>query len=97
MMTPGAYRRIRRRLEEQVRGIEEAGGTGAEAYVRVGRPDDQIVDTMPTGMNVRGEQEGRVSKRRWVMPMPFTLLAVLGVLAALVVVLAGFFLTRRWL
>jgi hypothetical protein len=52
---------------------------------------------MPNGMNVRGEQEGRVSKRRRVMPMPFTLLAVLGVLAALVVVLAGFFLTRRWL
>jgi hypothetical protein len=31
------------------------------------------------------------------MPMSFPLLAVLGVLAALVVVLAGFFLTRRWL
>jgi hypothetical protein len=29
--------------------------------------------------------------------MPFALLAVLGVLAALVVVLAGFLLTRRWL
>jgi hypothetical protein len=63
----------------------------------MGQNCDQIVDTMPNGMNVRGEQEGRVSKRRRVMPMPFTLLAVLGVLAALVVVLAGFFLTRRWL
>jgi uncharacterized protein YneF (UPF0154 family) len=31
------------------------------------------------------------------MPMPFPLLAILGVLAVLVVVLAGFFLTRRWL
>jgi hypothetical protein len=31
------------------------------------------------------------------MPMPFTLLTVLGVLAALVVVLAGVFLTLRWL
>ena len=29
--------------------------------------------------------------------MPFALLAVLGVLAALVVVLAGYLLTRRWL
>jgi hypothetical protein len=29
--------------------------------------------------------------------MPFTLLTVLGVLAALVVVLAGVFLTLRWL
>ena len=29
--------------------------------------------------------------------MPFGLLAVLGVLVALVVVLAGFLLTRRWL
>jgi hypothetical protein len=32
-----------------------------------------------------------------VIPMPFALLAVLGVLVALVVVLAGFLLTRRWL
>ena len=31
------------------------------------------------------------------MPMPFPLLTVLGVLAALVVVLAGVFLTLRWL
>jgi len=30
-------------------------------------------------------------------PMPFALVAVLGVLGALVVVLAGFLLTRRWL
>jgi len=29
--------------------------------------------------------------------MPFALLAILGVLAALVVVLAGYLLTRRWL
>jgi hypothetical protein len=63
----------------------------------MGQNSDQIVDTMPTGMNVWGEKEGRVSKRRRVMPMPFTLLAVVGVLAALVVVLAGFVLTRRWL
>jgi len=52
-------------------------------------------------MHVRGEKEGQLSKRRrrrwWVIPMPFALLAVLGVLAALVVVLAGYLLTRRWL
>ena len=52
---------------------------------------------MPNGMNVRGEQEDRVSKRRRVMPMLFPLVVVLGGLAALVVVLAGFFLTRRLL
>jgi hypothetical protein len=33
----------RRRLEEQVRRMEEAGGTVAEAHLRLGRPDDQIV------------------------------------------------------
>jgi nucleotide-binding universal stress UspA family protein len=33
----------RRRLDEQVRRIEEAGGTIAEAHLRLGRPDDQIV------------------------------------------------------
>jgi hypothetical protein len=45
---------------------------------------NQIVDAMPNGVNVRGEQEGRVSKRRGVMPMPLPLLAVLGMLAVLV-------------
>ena len=52
---------------------------------------------MPNGMHVREEQEDRVSKRRRVMPMLFPLVVVLGVLAALIVVLAGFLLTRRWL
>src|SRR5829696_4577215 len=49
----------------------------ATGGTRMGQNSNTIVDTMPNGMNVRGEQEGRVSKRRWVMPMPFTLLAVL--------------------
>jgi hypothetical protein len=42
------------------------------------------------------EETGSLRRRR-VMPMPFPLLAILGMLAVLVVVLAGFFLTRRWL
>ena len=63
----------------------------------MGQNSNTIVDTMPNVMCVRGEQEGRVSKRRRVMPMPFPLIALLGVLAVLIVVLAGFFLTRRWL
>ena len=32
-----------RLLEEQVRQIEEAGGTVTEAHLRLGQPDDQIV------------------------------------------------------
>ena len=34
----------RRLLDEQVRHIEEAGGTVAEAHLRLGRPDDQIIE-----------------------------------------------------
>ena len=34
----------RRLLDEQVRQIEEAGGTAAEAHLRLGRPDDQIIE-----------------------------------------------------
>ncbi len=34
----------RRLLDEQVRRIEEAGGTVAEAHLRLGRPDDQIIE-----------------------------------------------------
>ena len=33
----------RRLLDEQVERIREAGGTVAEAHLRLGRPDDQIV------------------------------------------------------
>ena len=33
-----------RLLDEQVRHIEEAGGTVAEAHLRLGRPDDQIIE-----------------------------------------------------
>lgn len=34
----------RRLLDEQVRSIEEAGGPVAEAHLRLGRPDDQIIE-----------------------------------------------------
>jgi nucleotide-binding universal stress UspA family protein len=34
----------RRLLDEQVRHIEETGGTVAEAHLRLGRPDDQIIE-----------------------------------------------------
>lgn len=34
----------RRLLDEQVRRIEETGGTVAKAHLRLGRPDDQIIE-----------------------------------------------------
>jgi nucleotide-binding universal stress UspA family protein len=34
----------RQLLDEQVRHIEEAGGTVTEAHLRLGRPDDQIIE-----------------------------------------------------
>ena len=40
----------RRLLDEQVKRIEETGGTVAEAHLRLGRPDEQIVQV--------GEQVG---------------------------------------
>ena len=49
----------RRRLDEQVRRIEEAGGTVAEAHLRLGRPDDQIVrlaEEIGAGLIVMGSR-----------------------------------------
>jgi nucleotide-binding universal stress UspA family protein len=37
-------REARERLDEQVRRIEEAGGTVKEAHLRLGRADEEIVD-----------------------------------------------------
>jgi nucleotide-binding universal stress UspA family protein len=37
-------REAQERLDEQVRRIEEAGGTVREAHLRVGRADEEIVD-----------------------------------------------------
>jgi nucleotide-binding universal stress UspA family protein len=49
----------RRRLDEYVRRIEEAGGSGAEAHLRLGQPDDQIVrlaEELGAGLIVLGSR-----------------------------------------
>ncbi len=59
----------RRLLDEQVRHIEEAGGTVAEAHLRLGRPDDQIVqvgEELDVGLIVIGSR-GHGGVRRAVM------------------------------
>ena len=59
----------RRLLDEQVRHIEEAGGTVAEAHLRLGRPDDQIVqvgEELDVGLIVIGSR-GHGGVRRALM------------------------------
>ncbi len=59
----------RQLLDEQVRHIEEAGGTVAEAHLRLGRPDDQIVrvsEESGAGLIVMGSR-GRGGVRRALM------------------------------
>jgi nucleotide-binding universal stress UspA family protein len=59
----------RRLLDEQVRHIEDAGGTVAEAHLRLGRPDDQIVrvsEESGAGLIVMGSR-GRGGVRRALM------------------------------
>lgn len=49
----------RRLLDEQVRRIEDAGGAVAEAHLRLGRPDDQIVqlgEELDAGLIVLGSR-----------------------------------------
>jgi nucleotide-binding universal stress UspA family protein len=56
-------------LDEQVRGIEEAGGTVKEAHLRLGRADEEIVDLaqdIGAGMIVMGSR-GRGRIRRALM------------------------------
>jgi nucleotide-binding universal stress UspA family protein len=56
----------RRLLDEQVERIREAGGTVAEAHLRLGRPDDQIVqvgEELGAGLIVMGSR-GRGGVRR---------------------------------
>ena len=56
----------RRTLDEQVRRIEEAGGTVAEAHLKLGKPDDQIVrvaEEIGSGLIVLGSR-GRGGVRR---------------------------------
>ncbi len=59
----------RQLLDEQIRHIEEAGGTVAEAHLRLGRPDDQIVrvsEELGAGLIVTGSR-GRGGVRRALM------------------------------
>jgi nucleotide-binding universal stress UspA family protein len=56
-------------LDEQVRGLEEAGGTVKEAHLRLGRADEEIVDLaheMGAGFIVMGSR-GRGRMRRALM------------------------------
>jgi nucleotide-binding universal stress UspA family protein len=56
-------------LDEQIRGIEEAGGTVKEAHLRLGRADEEIVDlaqNIGAGMIVMGSR-GRGRIRRALM------------------------------
>jgi nucleotide-binding universal stress UspA family protein len=56
-------------LDEQVRGIEEAGGTVKEAHLGLGRADEEIVDlaqNIGAGMIVMGSR-GRGRIRRALM------------------------------
>ena len=51
----------RRRLDEYVSHIEEAGGAVAEAHFRMGQPDDQIVrlaEELGVGMKLIGLERG---------------------------------------
>ncbi|MGI8911984.1 MAG: hypothetical protein ACR2JR_15770 [Rubrobacteraceae bacterium] len=72
----------RRLLDEQVKHIEEAGGTVAGAHLRLERPDDQIVEVgeeLGAGLTVMGNraqrgEEGaygeRLRLRRQARPLP---------------------------
>jgi nucleotide-binding universal stress UspA family protein len=60
---------VQRQLDEQVRIVEEAGGTVKEAHLRQGRPDEEIVDlahSLGIGLIVMGSR-GRGRIRRALM------------------------------
>jgi nucleotide-binding universal stress UspA family protein len=62
-------REARELLDEQVRRIEEAGGTVEEAHLRLGRADEEIVDlaqNLDVGLIVMGSR-GRGRIRRALM------------------------------
>jgi nucleotide-binding universal stress UspA family protein len=62
-------REAKRLLDEQVRRVEEAGGTVKEAHLRLGRPDEEIVDlahSLGIGLLVMGSR-GRGRIRRALM------------------------------
>ena len=59
-------RESQRLLDEQVRKVEEAGGTVKEAYLRLGRADEEIVDladSLGIGLIVMGSRgRGRIRR-----------------------------------
>jgi nucleotide-binding universal stress UspA family protein len=59
-------RQARELLDEQVRRVEEAGGTVEEAHLRMGRADEEIVDlaqSIGAGMIVMGSRgHGRIRR-----------------------------------
>jgi nucleotide-binding universal stress UspA family protein len=59
-------REARRLLDEQVRAVEEAGGTVEEAHLRQGRADEEIVDlaeSLGVGLIVMGSRgHGRIRR-----------------------------------
>ena len=62
-------REARELLDEQVRRVEEAGGTVKEAHLRLGRADEEIVDlaqSLDVGLIVMGSR-GRGRIRRALM------------------------------
>ena len=62
-------RETRRQLDEQVREVEDAGGTVAEAHLRQGRADEEIIDlaeSLGVGLIVMGSR-GRGRIRRALM------------------------------
>ena len=62
-------REARRRLDEEVRRVEKAGGTLKEAHLRLGRADEEIVelaDDLDAGLIVMGSR-GRGRIRRALM------------------------------
>jgi nucleotide-binding universal stress UspA family protein len=62
-------REARRRLDEQVRRVQEAGGTVKESHLKLGRADEEIVelaDSLGVGLIVMGSR-GRGRLRRSLM------------------------------
>jgi nucleotide-binding universal stress UspA family protein len=59
-------REAQRQLDEQVRVVEEAGGTVVEAYLRLGQADEEIVDlaqSLGVGLIVMGSRgHGRIRR-----------------------------------
>ena len=59
-------REAQRRLDEQVRVVEEAGGTVEEAHLRLGQADEEIVDlaqSLGVGLIVMGSRgHGRIRR-----------------------------------